>query len=333
MKATRRRKSTAATANLANPLHTPDKIRQVSEMGFTPSTSERALKRNHGDVTRAVDWLITNGVADDELVFHTSQMSKTDKDQTTASIEVDRHTDDPQASHVGAKQIMATDMDATPCAVNHSTAFTSTDVVATAVDVKSPAKVQVVIPAKSPKVVPETSSTREMSKKKSKRRKMTLDPLATAATDVAASATMVEKKRGRGRPKKEAKILASTALVEVGDSKEQVRGSSFLSVDGDVQPASVQHQVVEQTVITTAMKPVQGTGMVQPEGAISSIVPSRSTPEPLVLPDRPEVEPITPKKLEKPPRGQPSNNQAKVPYRVGLSKRARIAPLLRTMKK
>jgi hypothetical protein len=299
-------------------------------MGFTPSTSEIALRQNGGDVTQTVAWLITNRVADDELVSQTSQMSKASKSQTQVSIDTDTHHDDLRASHIDTRQTAATDIDVAAEVMNHDTASVEMNMNAPAIDSRSPAKVQVVIPIKSPK------TTAETSQKKAKRRKTTSDQPESTATENVVNAAKVEKKRGRGRPKKASKAPVPTDMIQDGEDEspqEQAHGSPLLSVDGNSQiPA--QHQVIEQKTTAKIERPSSITNTPQPEAATTVTTTSRSTPEPQVHPNRPEVEPITPERVKKPaPKEQSSSNKSKVSYRVGLSKRARIAPLLRTMKR
>lgn len=299
-------------------------------MGFTPSTSEMALRLNSGDVTQTVAWLITNRVADDELVSHTSQLSKASKNQAQVSFDTDTHHDALRVSHIDTKQTAATDIDAAAEVMNHDTASVEMDMNAPVIDPRSSAKVQVLIPTKSPK------TTAETSQKKAKRRKTTPDQREPTATENIMNGAKAEGKRGRGRPKKAAKAPVLTDVIQDGDGdrpQEQARGSPLLSVDGNSQiPA--QHQAIEQKNTAKSTKTSSILNTPQPEAATTVTATSRSTPEPQVLPNRPEVEPITPERVKKPaPKDQSSSNKSKVPYRVGLSKRARIAPLLRTMKR
>lgn len=335
-KASRRRKSTPATTIVASPLSTPDRIQQICEMGFTPSTSAKALKQNNGDVTQSVDWLITNRVADDELVSHTSQMTEGDNTQVATNFGTNEHDDDLNTGYAVDDQAVATDLGAGSNIVNHDMATAETNTISPAADLKSPAKVQVIIPAKSPKPAVDVSAAPEISRKKAKRRKTTLDQPESIATDDAVTIAKIEKKRGRGRPKEAAKAASSAEVIHEEEEapREQVRDSPLLFIDGNARPTLVQQQAVEDTEFSNATKPVQGSESSQLEDTKTAIPTSKSTPEPQELPGRPEVEPITPERVKKSaPREQPSNNKAKVPYRVGLSKRARIAPLLRVMKK
>ncbi|KAF9695762.1 hypothetical protein EKO04_006162 [Ascochyta lentis] len=312
-KASRQRRSTTTTGSLAKPLSTPERIRQICDMGFTPSTSERALERNNGDVTQSVDWLVTNRVADDELVCHNPQMAKPAGYQETADTGTRRQRIAPQTSHLGAEQISVTDTVAKPAAVDRNAASTEPATIAPIVAVRSPTKVQVVIPTKLPKQSLVTPTTMETSGRKAKRRKTTLDPPEPTTTPSAANEAKVEKKRGRGRPKKAIEAPVSTDFVQY-DEDEQVRGHPLLPADNDARPITAQSQ--------------------GPEHETNATVISKTTPEPPVFPNRPEVEPITPERVKKPAvREQASNNKGKVSYRVGLSKRAKIAPLLRVMKK
>jgi hypothetical protein len=301
-------------------------------MGFTPSTSANALKQNNGDVTRSVDWLITNRVADDELVSHTSPMLRGDNKQVAPNFDDNEHNGGLNVRHVVDDYAMSTDSGAVSSIVTNNMATAETNTISHVVDLKSPAKVQVVIPAKSPKAAVETPAAPEIPHNKVKRRKTTSDQPEPAATNNAVTEAKTEKKRGRGRPKKAAKTVPSAEPVQEEEEErlgEQVRDSPLLSIDGNIHSTLVHQQIVEDP----ATKSVQA-GRSQFEDTRTAVATSRSTPEPHELPDRPEVEPITPERVKKPaPREQSSNNKPKVPYRVGLSKRARIAPLLRVIKK
>jgi hypothetical protein len=333
-KANRRRKSTPASTSAANPLSTPDRIQQICDMGFTPSTSAKALKQNNGDVTQSVDWLITNRVGDDELVSHTSQISRGDTKQTLPNIELNGHGSHLQVGHLLDSHAMPLDLATGPNTMMSDVATAAMNDTSSVVDIKSPAKVQVVIPAKSPKAVAEAAAP-EVPRKKAKRRNTTLDQSKATVVSDAVTKAKAEKKRGRGRPKKTAKTVSSTELVhdEAEGPGEQVRDAPLNSIDGNARPISEQQQAVEGIEIANATEPVQADSSAT-ENTKPAIATSRSTPEPQELPDRPEVEPITPERVKKRvPQEEPSSNKPKVPYRVGLSKRTRIAPLLRVIKK
>lgn len=303
-------------------------------MGFTPFTSAKALKQNNGDVTQSVDWLIANGVANDELLSHTSQMSRDDTQQSVPNIDINGYDSDLKAGHILDSHAMPMEHGTGSKTTMTSVATAAANDTSSLVDIKSPTKVQVVIPAKSPLAVAEMAAP-EVPRKKTKRKNTTLDQSKATAVDDAVTEAKAEKKRGRGRPKKTAKTASSTELVhkEAEGPGEQMRDTTLNSIDGNARPISVQPQVVEDTEIANTTKPVQA-GSSATENTRSVNATSRSTPEPQGLPDRPEVEPITPKRVKKTvPREQPSSNKAKVPYRVGLSKRTRIAPLLRVIKK
>lgn len=298
-------------------------------MGFTPSTSAKALEQNNGDVTRSVDWLITNQVADDELVSsHTLQTSRNDVDQTLPNTDVNGYETDLKAGYQFDSHAMPIDLES-------GSNRTMTDVaIPSVVDVKSPAKVQVVIPAKSPKAVGELDVP-EIPRRKVKHGYTTLDQSKAAAVDDTVTEAKAERKRGRGRPKKAAKTVSSIELrrEEVEGPAEQVRDIPLIAIDGNARFTPTQPRAAEETAVANTFESYQAPDFAT-ENTKSTITTSRSTPEPQKLPDRPEVEPITPERIKKPVAGeQVSNNKSKVSYRVGLSKRTRIAPLLRVIKK
>ncbi|KAJ4985574.1 hypothetical protein SVAN01_08951 [Stagonosporopsis vannaccii] len=324
-KGEKRAKSTPTTASLADSLSTPNRIRQICDIGFTPSTNAKMLQKNNGDVTQTVDWLITNRVGDDELVPQTSQMSEVTRNRPTSFIDTPVHDDGFQESDFDVKQMGATDIDAVPELIEPHLTTAGTNI-ATSVEVKTPSTVQVIIPAKSP------APTGEQAQKGFKRRKTALDqPQPMSPVDAVKSAK-VEKKRGRGRPRKATKDPASTAPMQEGKDeglKGQIKVCELSSAT-NMHP-TVQRQ--EEDLETNTNRTNSGHGFRSLESGDTAIARGR-TPEPAFLPDRPEVEPITPERVKKAaPREQLPSNRGKMGYRVGLSKRARIAPLLRTMKK
>ncbi|UPX10727.1 uncharacterized protein EKO05_0001369 [Ascochyta rabiei] len=329
-KASKRRTSTPGTASLAKPLHTPEKIQQICDMGFTPSTSERALKRNKGDVTQSVDWLITNRIADDELVSHNSQMSEPGTHTRGQRVQI-------QTNHHGTEQTSMRNTAVNSAAVDHNAASAEADTINPLVHVRSPARVQVVIPTKAAGTFVDTPATMETIRKKAKRRKTTSDLPEPVATYSAVNEAKVEKKRGRGRPKKAIKAPVSTRIVQDDEhetSAGQARGPPRPPAFEDAQPTTPHGQATEHTTAAAAMKASNDFETFQLEDTTTGTVISKPIPGPPVIPDRPKVEPITPERIKKPEaREQPSNDRAKVSYRVGLSKRARITPLLRVMKK
>ncbi|KAF1924459.1 uncharacterized protein M421DRAFT_279268 [Didymella exigua CBS 183.55] len=327
-KANRRRKSTPANTAVANPPSTSDRIQQNCDMGFTPSTSAKALKQNKGEVIRTVDWLITNGVANDELASHISEMSKGDDKQVGTNFDTIQYDGDRNAGRIVDVQITPTGLGARLDTVTDNMATAETG------NLRSPAKVQVVIPARTPKCA---AGTVEASRRKTKRRKTTLDQPEPTATVNAVTEAKAETRRGRGHPKKATETCPSAKIVngeEEEGLREQVSDYPLLSVDGNARPNLGQQQAIEDAGFPNTTKPVQSPGSSQPANTRTAVVTSKSTPEPPELLGRPEVEPFTPERVKKPvPREQPSSNKAKVPHRVGLSKRTRIAPLLRVIKK
>jgi hypothetical protein len=78
--AKRRKTATVAAATRStqpvDKTATPEKIRQICDMGFTPTSTGRALKHHNGDVTQTIDWLINNGMGEDELAPRNSPKEK-----------------------------------------------------------------------------------------------------------------------------------------------------------------------------------------------------------------------------------------------------------------
>lgn len=337
-KAIKRRKTTPATSYLNNLPTTPRKVQQIRDMGFTPSTSFRALKHNNGDITQSVDWLIANKTADDELVSHASQVSRTSRCRTAAHVAGQRKSESSQANYAHGRQMVATIAATDSDAMERDAASVQPDVNAHVDDNRSPAKVQVVIPTKSPRTSVGTLALPETSQKKAKRRKTTSDLPDPATKENSVPEEQVQKKRDRCCSKKRVnKALLSTSNIH-NDDKEvlqtQMHNSLLQTVNKKAHSTPVQDKAIKHKAPATVVRSDQDANTSRSGYTTSATATPRTTPEPSALPDRPEVEPITPEPIKKSaPRVQPSTNKRKIPYRVGLSKRARIAPLLRVVKK
>lgn len=318
-KGSKRRKTTniAATTSTAEYITTPEKVRQICDMGFTPTSTGRALKQNNGDVTVTVEWLITNGLGEDELASGNTPerqpASKTAKAVPATVIEPppEAHILPPPESVDDSKLTAAIETPSKPTATVETSAPTSEINPTGATQQRSP-KVQVVIPMKSPnrKVAPKPNPL-EPSSKKAKRRKTTSDlPESEATLNTTSIIDMTrEKKKGRGRPKK---------LVNTATPAELV----VQNVPEEPQPRSeIQADTVLQTIEPNMTNPITS----MPDDA-------KDLPLAPVVTSKDPQSSRTPEQAIKPSSRSPLS-KGKTPYRVGLSKRARIAPLLRIVKK
>lgn len=340
-KTNKRRSTTSGTMNSVE-VTTPQKVKQICDMGFTPSSTKRALTQNNGDVTQTVDWLVSNGIGEDELAPKYTPRRPASKvhDQelpmdpdTIKVIMRDLNTyrrDDPGATQSITEAATATEFVTQPQMVDEKLQQPTREVNPGASPTKSP-KVRVIIASRSPNVIQSKASvTAESSKKKAKRRKTTLDepepepePLKTTPTT---TEFITEKKRGRGRPKKTVKTSVPTEIVQE---------------DAPEEPAQ-NKQREQQNQVLEAIDPNVASGRFIEDSignAIDAQLPETidydadartSTPAAIQLSEVTFTR--TSERSAKPANRSPKNKD-KVPYRVGLSKRARIAPLLRTLKK
>jgi hypothetical protein len=299
-------------------------------MGFTPSTTKEALKRNGGDVTHTVDWLVSHGLVADELASpdHSrgksatpkiiDQQPKTDSDGCQKGLSMPLQdltsgsTDDEMI--LGVADRASTTQDIT----NNDPALPNSDAWPLATEARSPVKVQVVIPPKPIESAVEKPSS--APNRKAKRRKTTLDQPEAVTENNNMIPPMPEKKRGRGRPKKTVHVAASSDTIQQ-DKQEESPDPTLETIESRKADVGVPSAEPEAAVP-------------RPQEAAAPIDVSTATPEPPLLPTRPEVSPITPERTTKSAkRDQSTRSTGKVPHRVGLSKRARVAPLLRTMRK
>ncbi|KAI4610543.1 uncharacterized protein J4E87_010797 [Alternaria ethzedia] len=325
-----KRRQTTATADTSNPT-TPEKVRQICDMGFTPSTTSGALKKNNGDVIQAIDWLVTNNVGHDELAPPSPPKTKPvmNKSDETPAMDseaiqdimrsLDQYQrDDTQAVAQNVVHVAVANDAILPEPIDLTETPTS--------DLRSPTKVQVVIPKKSPLAVskqPPSSTT--ASNKKAKRKKPTSNPAESepAETDSTVPEIAPAKKKARGRPKKVAPV-ASPKEPDPEPLEQAVEVEHQQEVVQTTEPGSNPEEIEQDSKLTR-----NDTDDGKSPDATDTTTASHSKPP---AKPSPAAASETPERKIKPTTASPANT-GKVPYRVGLSKRARIAPLLRIVKK
>jgi hypothetical protein len=324
----KRRKTTTAEATRStvavDSITTPHKVRLICDMGFTPKSTGRALKQNNGDVTRTVEWLVSNGMGEDELASMSTPKRKRASKTVDADASVTIGTSSKSQPSIASPTVDAHASDVANAPIDAPMPTKDIAPPSETMDkpnleqLKSP-KVQVVIPSKSPKpkALPKPDPSLASSKK-SKRRKTTSDmPEAELTLDVSVLPEAAPEKKKRGRPKKAPKAEAPTEHVQ--EVPQEVH-------DGQNNQADTALQTVEPNVVTPATS--ISSGVHAAEDVQNQSPPSAVTPKGL-----PQSGPArTPEQSTKPASRSPAS-KGKATYRVGLSKRARIAPLLRIVKK
>jgi hypothetical protein len=333
----KRRKTSGAVGD-SNAVTTPQKVQQICDMGFTPSTTTAALKRNNGDVSRSIDWLVTNNIGHDELAPRSPLKTKSTPKQTGEMPAVDPETiqnimrnlnnyrrDDTPAPQTAIQTTVANNNTIPSERLDDAAASLTTLLPSDAALITSPTEVRVLIPQRTPRTTSaHASDSIAVSTKRPKRRKTTLDqPESEPMTESSVVPEVVpEKKKSRGRSKKAANTVTSTkptsgmreqsVFVEQPDEVLQAiePNMAFGKANMTLQSSTDGAEVLEQA------EPNSTAQASDPMSKISLAAASE-----------------TPEKSTKPTNASPSITKGKVPYRVGLSKRARIAPLLRIMKK
>ncbi|KAI4637031.1 hypothetical protein J4E93_010697 [Alternaria ventricosa] len=325
-----KRRQTTATADASNPT-TPEKVRQICDMGFTPSTTSGALKQNNGDVIQTIDWLVTNNVGHDELAPPSPPKTKPVMNKSNETPAMDSEAiqdimrsldqyqrDDTQAVAQDVVHIAVANDAVPPEPIDLTETSTS--------DLRSPTKVQVVIPKKSPVALskqPPSSVT--ASNKKAKRKKTTSDQAESepAETDAAVPDVAPAKKKARGRPKKVAPVAPP-----VEPDPEPVERITEAEHQEEVVPTTEPGSIPEEIQQDSKLTRNDDDDGKSPD-VMDTTTASHSKPP---AKPSPAAASETPERKIKPTTASPANT-GKVPYRVGLSKRARIAPLLRIVKK
>ena len=323
-----RRRRTAAAVEAATTVTTPEKVRQICDMGFTPSTTTGALKRNNGDVMHTIDWLVNNNIDHDELAPQSPRRSKSTSKKamqvstmdSDAIQDIMRNLNEYRRDEVEVEPT-ATDSIATRHeTTNNATKSPNEGLRPVMPLTTSPTKVQVVIPKKSPRpVTTQPADAAITSGKKAKRRKTTLDePEGEPIMLASVVPEKVNEKKKRGRPKKAATTVAPSEPPEpIVEALEQ--DANAIVQKPEPNPASETAQPRSETALkettllvqTESESPANSNLLSEPSPAAASATPEQSTKATTASPIM----------------------KGKVPYRVGLSKRARIAPLLRTLKK
>lgn len=329
--ATKTRRS--ASANDA--LGTPQKVKQICEMGFTPTSTGKALKKNHGDVTQTIEWLINNGMGEDELARpNTPKRKITPKVAATGRSKIVGES--PALRVPAVEDITAASKSLAPAIVPepqskplnpqetvHS--HTNEPMVSHDGQSKSP-KVQVIIPSKSPRtksVQNETEPPESTASKKPKRRKTTSDvPEPNIERGLPAAIEPKLEKKKRGRPKKVTNASVPSEAIQESTVESKV-SPEVPTEEKNIQ--SNAHQIVEASA-KYAPSPVE-----REDSKIEDEAKSPAKlPEGLSI-RRPSTS-HTHEQTTKTPSRSPTS-KGKVSYRVGLSRRARIAPLLRVAPK
>jgi hypothetical protein len=325
----KRRKTTTAEATRStvavDSITTPHKVRLICDMGFTPKSTGRALKQNNGDVTRTVEWLVSNGMGEDELASSNTLKRKPASNTVDAGASVTAEPILKSQSSTVSRSVDTNASDVANVPLDAPNPMKTTDDPSEAMtginteQLKSP-KVQVVIPSKSPKPKASSKAVPSLTSSKKAKRRKTISNVpeseSTLEIPTLPEATP-EKKRGRGRPKKASKAVAPT---------EPVHEMPQETHHGQNDRADTVLRTIEPNVTTLATSILSGVHAA--EDTQNQLLPSAVTSK-----DPPQSGPArTPEQSTKPASRSPAS-KGKATYRVGLSKRARIAPLLRIVKK
>lgn len=322
-RASKRRRTTEVLGSPSSHEHetptvTPRRMQKICEMGFTPTTTTIALRQHNGDVTRTVEWLLNNPTSEDELAAMSQPPKK--KKRTTAGKGI---MPSDKAQELGL------DMAAGDQAQDILEVHNSAELPDPSEITKSP-NVQVVIPAKSPKnhTSPDHNKVlRRSSQQQTKRRKTSSniqDDTSGIQNNQKASLSIIqepikEKKRGRGRPKKAESTTVTTHEPTI--TTEDIITPTHREILHETEPNDK----------IPVMDSINDYDSIKEGGSQQEVAPIKPPYPPSPKPPS-ASENTTNAKSTKQPSCSPATT-GKVPHRVGLSKRARIAPLLKITSK
>ncbi|KAF2276161.1 uncharacterized protein EI97DRAFT_433571 [Westerdykella ornata] len=329
-KRARRSRTTGALAETAA-LVTPEKVRQICEMGFTPQSTQRALEEHNGDVGQSINWLVAHNGDVDELALPNPPRIKRRRKNEAIDAKATEEKVQSSAGYNGSREekgkdvldaLSQADLKTGADALLHLEASSSN-----VVDLpgrRSPAKVEVVIPPLAAPTIPASELEGSVAARKTARGEPNTAPAEgkreKPSSDMPrpdqdeqhqkVSGPEKQQRRARGRPKKNP--VTATTAVEHTPTEENAPD----------EPALV---AAEQKPLEQGAPPVSIPDDVVENSILDSIPPTSAAPVQSTK---------TPEKQAKPPDSARSPvSKGKVAYRVGLSKRARVAPLLKILKR
>ncbi|KAF2745143.1 hypothetical protein M011DRAFT_479293 [Sporormia fimetaria CBS 119925] len=330
-----RRSKTTGEIKSPQRLATPDKVQEIKAMGFTPIRSRRALELNNGDITQSVDWLLSHAFSEekDELAPPSPPMptekKKPKKPGRPKVIPVAQPAVPPQGDGEAFLEIATSpgvaDSNSRAGSKGQSGLEDTNAMIQT-----SPAGVAVVIPRLDAKDAMSESGIRATSPSTHH---------AGASPEVTYDPTTINKslRNDEGAAKEEGRIQP-TPKPPRNQKRGRGRPKTGKAAQTPVeQPEALRSDVCE--IQTKQVEPLKSdeklTDLEQERHhAPASIADApaadlANAEQPMVNEQR-----NTPDRQMQTAKGIASPlSKGKVPYRVGLSKRARIAPLLRVVRK
>ncbi|KAF2471962.1 uncharacterized protein BDR25DRAFT_342015 [Lindgomyces ingoldianus] len=315
---------------------TPRQVQEICEIGFTPSTIEMDLKENGSDVHRTLDRLVTNEDAydEDELALPRSSkaVARAQKSNSKAMervIGAELTVDEVLPLQRRGRRVsfsmtapLELDHDKVPKEV-----ITVDEMFHENSDILATSSLKITTSnAKStkPNMSRSTDLLHDHQGQKAECRKIAPDQPGSALEEhkKLLSEPVKAKKRGRGRPRKE-KVVSEEAIGQ----EENVEGPQDGLIERDTKIPSNRPATRDLPKLDEGEGRTETMSMSIPRLPACTPSPKTSTPA-LPVPSR------TPEQQSKQASTAHSPlSKGKVPYRVGLSRRVRVAPLLRVVKK
>jgi hypothetical protein len=339
----KRRKTTMEFSTNTIDMSTTQKVGAIENMGFSPNQTREALKQTSGNMDLAIDHLITQsaakrGNASGKQAKHAKlksdfigveiPFSNAGSSRKLVNDEVPQNASQgliPEAStllytedtsklhHV---QIESSATPATPNISPLESRFRSMS--PTEVSGKKQAPFEDLLKKPSDNQPPQLRHN--SAKRNAVSENDADDQSHNAPTEEVPINLPQEKKRGRGRPRK---VINPPVIAQSIQEPAEITGA-YRIVHGESLPA-------ETSVLRDIAPNVAPTAPASPAGKKGAILTLTATP-----PDTSPPPPATPEPKKSSAKSSIDHSpisKAKVPLRVGLSKRTRIAPLLRIIKK
>lgn len=349
-KAAKKKLKRAKTADSsAGPVQSPSSknIQAMGEMGFTPNCARQALTESNGNLEEAIDGLLNRSISDTSPIRR-EQLEKS-KEQTSNGKSVDEATLPNSGATDLEKQtrrelvaVEIPQMDP-PVLQRRDAQYATSETYVTAQE-------GIVSRERSVDITEQTmtTSSKGISKKGKKRKaalhevdhahapvhevssdlvtshEMASDVVGESIADAALPEPRTERKRGRGRLRKATKDIDAEEPEEILPIP--------LDQPNQEEEAEILHEPLKEIDTNAKISSDTGSASSSKEDLKSTASPAESEPSPhLQSENAPEA--TRPTSTSKSSASQPPVTKGKAPYRVGLSRKARIAPLLKIVKK
>lgn len=328
-------------------------IQAMGEMGFTPNRARQALTESNGNLEEAIDGLLNRSASQREQQERIEQHDERTSNRKSVAVHAEDTSPDNDSIELekqARRELVAVEipqMDR-PVMQYHDAADTTSETYVTAQDGIASREKSADVTEQTIKASPKGSSKKGKRKKASSHDiDRTPAPASEVPSDLVTSHETAsdmaresfadevppqppkEKKRGRGRPRKATKVIAEEAekLEEIA-----VMPTEQVTIE---KAAEAIHEPLKEIDANRNISNDAGSadGSKDDPEPTETLAESAEPPQSPVPQSENAPDATRSRSASKAPASQSPAAKGKVSYRVGLSRKARIAPLLKNMRK